>query len=290
MELKLPKDYKYIAAFLTMRCNLNCSFCLNNLEKSKGFNRTSFKEMSGKEWVEALNRLKTPPNVPITFSGGEPMLHPDFIYIINNLKPSLNIDILTNFYNKRLVDKFIKQVDPIRVSRPAPYPSIRVSYHPAQMDPKILIENVKRAQDAGFSIGIFSVLYPSSEQLSAIVQMQFLCKEAGIDFRVKDFTGSYKGEIYGDYSKYPDSYSGKPRKCKCKTSELIVGPNGNVYKCHRNLYKEEFPLGSLLDKKFIVKSEYRNCSRYGECHPCDVKCKTSYKQKLGHTSVEIKVV
>ena len=95
-KIKIPKDYKYICAFLTMRCNLNCSFCLNSIDKNKDFNRTKFKELSGKEWVDALNRIKSRKDIPITFSGGEPFLYKDFIYILNNIKPELNINILTN--------------------------------------------------------------------------------------------------------------------------------------------------------------------------------------------------
>lgn len=287
MKIKIPQTYKYIAVFLTMKCNLNCSFCLNNLDGK--LDRNKFKEISGEKWVEALNKIESRPEVPITFSGGEPMLHPDFVYIINNLKPSLNIDILTNFYYKKAVDKFITKVNPKRIQRNSPYPSIRISYHPEQMNAEKLIKNVKRAQENGFSIGIFSVLYPNSNQLEAIVKMQFMCRKEGIDFRIKDFTGVYKGELYGNYSKYPSAvFSKEIKSCLCKTSEFLIGPDGNVYKCHRDLYKEEFSIGNITDKNFKIKSKFRECNRYGECHPCDIKVKTDYKQELGHTSVKIK--
>jgi hypothetical protein len=289
MEIKIPPNYKYIAAFLSMKCNLDCSFCLNRL--GTDINRGRFKEISGEEWVNALNKIESRPDVPITFSGGEPTIHPDFIYIINNLKPSLNVDILTNFSYRKAVDKFIANVNPKRVKRDSPYPSIRVSYHPEQMNPEELIGNVRRAQDAGFSIGIFSVLYPSSSQLESIVQMQFRCKKDGIDFRVKDFTGEYKGELYGNYSKYPGAVLSKDRKsCICKPSELLLGPNGNAYRCHRDLYKEESPFGNITNPSFQIKDEFRNCTNYGECHPCDVKVKTNHKQELGYTSVDIRDV
>ncbi len=286
----IPENYKYIATFLSMRCNLNCSFCLNSLDKSKEFNRLKFKELIGEQWVEALNRIQSRPEVPITFSGGEPFLHPDFIYIINNLKKDLNIDILTNLSYLNAVEKFLEQIDPNRIKRNAPYASIRVSYHPEQMgDGEKLIETVKKLKDKGFSIGIWAVQYPSQQQLQAITQMQFRCRDADIDFRLKDFTGTYKEELYGDYSKYPDSVmQEKTKYCLCKIPELIIGPNGNVYKCHKNLYEEEFPIGNLLDPNFELKEEFRICNKYGQCHPCDVKLKTNYKQELGKTSAEIK--
>lgn len=291
-QIEIPEEYTYVSAFLTMRCNLNCSFCLNSIDKSRDFNRSKFKELSGEQWVKALNRLKSRPDLPITFSGGEPFLHPDFIYILNNLKTDLKIDILTNLnWGEAGIQKFIREVNPERIKRDAPYASIRVSYHPEQMgDGAKLVESVKKLQDAGFSIGIWSVLYPNPEQLSAINQMQFLCKKHGIDFRLKEYTGRYKGELYGNYSKYPGAiFNNDLKKCQCKTSELLIGPNGNVYKCHRDTFNEEFPLGNITAPDFKIESKYRECSKYGECHPCDVKVKTNYKQELGHTSVDIKI-
>jgi len=286
--IKIPENYKYICAFLTMNCNLNCDFCLNAFNKS--FNRTGFKQISGEEWVKALNKIESKPDVPITLSGGEPFMHKDFIHIINNLKPELNVDILTNLHwGEEGIKKFINNVDPKRIKRDSPYASIRVSYHPEQMNARKLVEDVKKLQDAGFDIGVWSVLYPSPEQLSKINQMQFICKEAGVEFRVKEFTGDYKGETYGDYSKYPRATNNNILKsCLCKTTELLIGPDGKVYRCHRDLYEEEFPVGNILNDNFQVEPVHRKCIKFGQCHPCDVKVKTNHKQQLGHTSVDIK--
>lgn len=293
-DVNLPEEYKYVCAFLTMRCNLNCIFCLNSLDKSKEFNRNKFKEISGEQWVKALNKIESRPGVPITFSGGEPFLYKDFIYIINNLKPELNIDILTNLYpnseiHKKRLEQFVNEVNPNRIKRDSPYASIRVSYHPEQMDAQTLVNSVKYYKDAGFSIGIWSVLYPTPEQLSAINQMQFRCRDAGIDFRLKEYTGTYEGKLYGNYSRYPGAVFNKNLKeCLCKTSELLISPEGDVYKCHRDLFKEEFSVGNINDSDFQIKNDFKECNKYGQCHPCDVKVKTDYKQQLGHTSVEIR--
>jgi len=285
--IKIPENYTYISAFLTMRCNLSCSFCLNAFDKN--FDRKR-EEISGEEWIKGLNRIVSRPDVPITLTGGEPSLHKDFIYIINKLKPELNIDILTNLqWGKNGIDKFIQEVNPERLKRNSPYASIRVSYHPEQMgNGKKLVKNARRLKNAGFNVGIWGVLYPSPIQLSAINQMQFICKDAGIEFRVKEFTGEYKGEMYGNYSKYPGAVNGKLGSCLCKTSELLIGPNGDVYRCHRDLCAEEFPLGNITDTNFQIIDTFKQCDKYGQCHPCDVKVKTNYKQELGHTSVEIK--
>jgi len=298
--IQIPDSYKYIGVFLTMRCNLKCSFCLNHLSNRREPNKKKFNELSGKEWIRSLNRIVSRPEVPVTFSGGEPYLHPDFIEIIKGLKPDLNIDILTNLHwGKKGIDRFIEEIDPARINRNLPYPAIRVSYHPEQMgDGEDLVINAKRLQNAGFSIGIYSVQYPSPSQLESITQMQFLCRSEGIDFRVKDFTGKYEGVddfgrpfsiTYGNYSKYPGSvFQPTTQSCLCRTSELLIGPNGDVYKCHRDLYNGEFPIGNIKNPAFKVNYKFRECGKYGNCHPCDVKVKTNHKQEVGHTSVEIK--
>ena len=296
----IPKTYKYISAFISMKCNLECSFCLNKFDEN--FNRKRFNELSGKEWVDALNKIESRPEVPITFSGGEPFLHKDLTYIINNLKPELNIDILTNlFFSDKILDKFISKVDPNRVKRDSLYASIRVSYHPEQMgDGEMLIERVSKLQKAGFSVGVWSVQYPGPRELEAITQMQFRCKNERIDFRLKDFTGLYKGKddlnrpfsiLYGNYSKYPHSVFQKDTKsCQCKTSELLIGPGGDAYRCHRDLYAKEFSIGNITRPDFQIADDFKFCNKYGQCHPCDVKVKTDSKQRLGNTSVEIKDV
>jgi len=288
--LKIPETYKYISAFLTYRCNLKCSFCLNAFDEK--FERSKqLEELAGEEWVKALNRIESRPEVPITFSGGEPFLHKDFLCIINNLRKDLNIDILTNLqWGEKGLEQFISEVKPERLRRNSPYASIRVSYHPEQMgNGAELVRNVKKLQDAGFSIGIWAVLYPSPEQLSAINQMQFRCKDAEIEFRLKEYTGAYKGEMYGDYSKYPKATVHEFReKVLCKTTELLMGFDGKVYRCHSDAYSKENPIGNITDPNFEIQDIFRECGKFGFCHPCDVKVKTDHRQKLGHTSVEIK--
>ncbi|MFH1326499.1 MAG: radical SAM protein [archaeon] len=287
----LGNDVMAISTFLTFRCNLNCSYCLNKFNPS--FSRLNSNELTGEEWVKGLNRFVSRPGVPITFTGGEPGLHKDFIHIINNLKSDTEIDILTNLkWGEQKISKFISEINPNRIKRDVPYPSIRVSYHPEQMgDGSELVASAKKLQDAGFSIGIFSVLYPSPDPLAAIIQMQFKCANQGILFRLKDFTGKYGGETYGNFSTYPDAcFQEKTKKVLCKTPEIYIGPNGDVYRCHRDLYVKEFALGNILDPNFNFVPQFMLCNNYGKCEPCDVKDKTSTDQKSIRTVAEIKKI
>lgn len=276
----IPKTYNYIAAFLTLACNYRCSYCINYF-RAKRFPRG---EMSGKDWVKGINRIVSREDLPVTLQGGEPTLHRDFFYIINHIKPDLRIDILTNLrFN---VDEFIGNIDPERLKRKAPYASIRVSFHPEVMELEETIRKTLRLLDAGFSIGVWGILHPQQKDL--ILKAQKRCRELGIDFRTKEFLGTYKGKLYGTYL-YDDACIGIDHKrVLCKTTELIIGPNGDTYRCHSDLYRGRKPIGNLLDPNFKIDNEYRICDFYGHCNPCDIKIKTNRFQHFGHTSVTIK--
>ncbi len=280
-RIHLSKRYNYIACFLTLDCNLGCHYCINYFGGAGKFKR---KIISGEKWVEGLNRIVCSRDLPVTLQGGEPSLHKDFIWIIKNIRPDLNIDILTNLCFD--VDEIIKNIDHLRLHRDAPYPNIRVSYHPYYMDLDELIRKVLKLQKVGFSIGIFGILHPEFEQ--EILEVQEKCRNLGIDFRTKEFLREYNGQIYGTYL-YPEAVgNGKRKRCLCRTSELIIGPNGNVYRCHHDLYKDFSPIGNLLDRNFEIEDIFRECNQFGDCNPCDIKIKTNRFQVHGHTSVEIK--
>lgn len=280
-RLYLPRRYNYIACFLTLDCNFNCDYCINWFGDRKKYKKTN---ISAKEWIAGLNRLVCPSDLPVTIQGGEPSTHPDFIRIIKNIRNDLNIDILTNLSFE--VEEFIENVNPVRLRREAPYPSIRVSYHPPYADLDVLIAKVLKMQRAGFSIGIFGILHPAFEQ--DILRAQRRCLDLGIDFRTKEFLGTFKGRIYGTYL-YPEAVGGiRQKSCFCRTSELIIGPEGNIYRCHHDLY-EDFPaIGNFLDPDFEITDIFRECSRFGECNPCDMKIKTDRFQVYGYTAVEVK--
>jgi len=279
-EIVIPKTYNYIAAFLTLKCNYRCSYCINYFGSSN-FNG---KSISGKEWIKALNRITPRNDLPITLQGGEPSLHKDFIYIINNLKPELKLDMPTNIQFD--VDEFIRAVKPERFKRNAPYASIRVSFHPEVMRLDKTLAKVLKMRDAGFSIGIWGVTHPVYKDI--ILRAQDKAKAIGIDFRTKEFLGDYENSLFGTY-KYEMAVNRKFKKtCLCKTTEFIVGPTGDIYRCHSDLYEDRKSMESILDPEFQLQDVFRPCNQFGHCNPCDVKIKTNRLQEFGHTSVEIK--
>lgn len=275
----VPAGFNYIAAFLTFACNLRCSYCINRFGDLLPVKRM----MTGHEWVRGLNRIVARPDLPITLQGGEPTLHADFYSVIAGIRPELNIDLLTNLEFD--IGRFMKHISPERLKRDAPYASIRVSFHPEAMKIEALAVKVLTLLNAGYSIGIWGVEHPNCSQ--EIAMAREYCISLGIDFRTKEFLGEYEGELYGQY-KYPGACDRSFRKkVKCRTTELLVGPSGDIYRCHSDLYEGREPIGHVLDPLFVIDTEFRLCENFGHCNPCDVKVKTNRFQEFGHTSVEI---
>jgi len=277
--IRLPENYSYIAVFLTFACPYGCSYCINRFGEAD-YRR---KIISGKDWVRALGRIEA-RDVPITLSGGEPSSHPDFIYIINYLPRHLDIDILTNLSFD--LDEFIEKIDPERLRRDAPYASIRASYHPEVMGLRETIDKTLKLIKAGFSIGLYGVLHPVQEV--HILEAQKRCQDLGIDFRTKPFLGYYQGRLYGQY-RYEGACSKKFRKkVLCRISELIIGTEASVYRCHHDLYEGKEPVGNIIEEDFEIEDEFRECDDFGFCNPCDVKVKNNRLQQFGHTSTEMR--
>jgi len=280
-EVIVPKELTYIGAFLTFHCGYRCSYCLN-----RHGSLTHCKELSAADWIEGFNRLRIEREwmVPVTLQGGEPSLHTGFTEIINGLRDDFYIDLLTNL--DFTVDNFMECVSPGRLQRDVPYASIRVTHHPEFAETKDLLAKIVKLQLKGYSIGLYEVAHP----LLDWNYVKELCKHLKIDFRIKEFLGRYEDKVYGEY-KYPEAIDNPCNPLKpvlCKTTELLVAPNGNLHRCHRDLYLGENPLGNLMDSNLKIEFKFRKCDRYGECHPCDGKIKTNRFQHPGVCSIEIK--
>jgi len=246
------------------------------------------RHLTADEWIKAADRLVLRDDLPLTLQGGEPTLHKGFYDIVNKVKESIKMDLLTNMHFD--TDEFIKNVPVWRFTRKAPYASIRASYHPGQNNIDELIKKTFKLQDAGFRVGIYSLSSPDVKTKEHVEAVRARCLKDGIDFRYKEFLGEWDGKLHGMF-KYDGSVMGRDtRWCECRTTELIVDPAGHVYKCHADLYKGRSPIEHILDEDFNGESlrEFRPCDKYGDCNPCDVKVKTNRFQIFGHTSVEIR--
>jgi len=284
-ELIIPPNTDYIGIYLTNRCFLKCSYCITNYN-DQYINTGLLNELKPSEWINALNRLKLPPGIPLTFQGGEPFMYKGIWEILENVHHK--IDILTALPPHVKSEQF-RQLSTLNWNkRDAPYPTIRVSFHKDQNDYKILIARIKELQEF-LNIGLYHIDHPAYPEV--IDEIREYAQRQGVEFRTKVFLGEWGGKVSATY-KYEDACDGRVRRkhVLCKNSVLPIGPDGFIYRCHSDLYakRNDVALGNIMDPDLRIEHKYRHCAYYGTCIPCDVKVKTNHLQIDGYTSVNIR--
>lgn len=257
--LILPGDLNYIAVFLTLDCNLNCAYCINDPEQA-GQRRALFHDpqtaLPPQDWVRGLARIPFCADLPVTLQGGEPMLYwgsKGLGEILAGLPHYF--DLLTNF--ALAPERFVRALNgqQSKLQRDAPYPSIRVSYHPEEMERawkgrgfEELVERCAALADFGFrvspvkaesDVGVYMVAHPDN----AVTARMRAAYEGRVPFETKEFLGMHQGRLYGSYL-YPFSTNlvaagihPRPLRCECRTSELLLDPLGFAWGCHYYLYE-----------------------------------------------------
>ena len=287
-EVLLPLQTDYVGVYLTNRCFLKCSYCLTNINEPF-INRSAGVELDPVSWIQGLNRLRVPEGVPLTLQGGEPFLYPGIWELLSHIQHK--VDILTALPPQVTVERFRKLGSLDWNRRVSPYPTIRVSFHQGQNDPRVLIRRIKELQEeCGLSIGLYHIDHPAYKELIQSVRAE--ARAEGIEFRTKAFLGAYQGKMYGEY-KYPEACQGKGvlrENVWCRNTVFPIGPDGSIYKCHADLYavRSHLALGNIRDEALQLKHQHRACSFYGLCSPCDIKVKTNHLQQFGYTSVDIR--
>lgn len=277
----IPNDINYIEMYFTLRCNLGCDYCIN---KASGIIRNR-KEMSAIDFANNINRFHFNNN-PLTIGGGEPTIRDDFYDFVKNLRKDIKIDLLTNLSFD--LNNFIKNIKPNRFYSSelnnSAYKSIRVSYHPQYMNPYELIDKAKKIQKHGYAIGIFGINHPLS--MESNIQMAEIARKNGIYFFIKDFLGYYENYLLGFFHD-KDGLDGIEKKCKCRTKEILISPDGKIHRCHRDLYNDEFQIGKISDENLKIEYIMRDCNKFGLCNPCDLKIKANRFLQMGSQSTEI---
>jgi len=282
-RVKIPERFNYAEMYLTLRCNFKCPYCINNND-GRGIKTRRRKEINAEQWANALNKIQF-GKIPLTIGGGEPTLHAGFFELLDRLRPDIKVDLLTNLQFD--IGEFMKRTRPERFtmsSAPA-YRAIRVSYHVGQSSPIDLIEKVEKLQERGYSVGIFGLDIP--QFVNENMRLMEMAVDKRIFFFPKNFLGVWNGQLYGTY-KYPSGLSGKREEVSCRTREILVDPSGEIYRCHRDLYKAENPVGNILNPELKIEDQFRPCANFGECNPCDVKLKTNFY--LDGVSCQVEII
>lgn len=288
-QLTLPETLNYIGLFLTLECNLNCVYCIN--DPSQTGQREIFfpiqaksvrKGLTPEEWARGLNRLPFKPDLPITLQGGEPMLYwgGKGLGLLLEQTPHY-FDLLTNLAIKP--DVFVRNLNgqQAKLMRDAPYPSIRVSYHADEMNRvwagrgfAELVDRCSALSDFGFrvspnkaesDVGIYMVAHPDNIETPEMTALYM----NRVPFETKEFLGVHNGELFGHYL-YPFSIDllfrnihPVPLACECRTTELLLDPYGFVWGCHYYLYQVWATGGGPLKEFLALESKDFRYTQYG---------------------------
>lgn len=285
--LDLPDALNYVGVFLTLDCNLNCAYCINDPEQSgdraKVFRIHRQRELTPEQWARGLARIPFRNDLPLTLQGGEPMLYQKGEGVGRLLEALPHyFDLLTNLTLKPEAFSNALRGQHAKLKRDAPYPSIRVSFHGDEMNRiwknrgfEELVDRCEGLGRFGFDVspvkkdsdvGIYMVAHPDNPSFEALAPIA-----AGrVPFETKEFLGVHQGKLYGHY-RYPHSTDlvvrgihPRPLECECRTSELLLDPLGFVWGCHLYLYETWKAGGMQTEFDRLQAVDFRLKAHYGE--------------------------
>lgn len=107
------QGHKMLNIYLTNACNLNCTHCFMRAGKRLK------NELEKEDWIRVLTEFQTYGGKAVTFTGGEPLMNPDFVDIIETaFQLGLQITVLTNglLWNEELIDRLSPMLAEVQIS------------------------------------------------------------------------------------------------------------------------------------------------------------------------------
>ncbi len=107
------QGYKMLNIYLTNACNLNCPHCFMKAGKRLA------NELTKEEWIGVLTEFKECGGKAVTFTGGEPLLHPGFSAIVESAHQlGLQVTVLTNgiLWTDELIDRLSPMLVEVQMS------------------------------------------------------------------------------------------------------------------------------------------------------------------------------
>lgn len=232
-----------VRVYLTLRCNLQCEYCVNN-HVDGGVHLREYTLLTPKEWLHLLHTLDR----DIIITGGEPFLYTGLKEIIQGLKAHYKITIYSNLMVPLPSDiSWLKRKGL----------TIYGSYHPGQRLESSFIKNVQALQHEGVHFTLHAINTQGRDQLAKILGEQL----AGQDLKVT--IDEDQRELF------PCSSKQYRKRVLCRKSIILIAPDGYRYPCVSRLVRRTEPLENLLKEPFTTEWQSVECPDYGFCAPCD---------------------
>lgn len=226
----------YAEIKLTERCNFSCHYCFQLSKRTDQLKDIDFEHLAN-----FINKLE---NWELCLTGGEPLLHPNFIQLAKLIVEKNYLSINTNLSHPSIVDDIITHITPDRVH------DIFVSSHFLERKKrkleKQLIVDMMRLKESGFPVRANFVLHPELFDDFLTLFAQF--SQLGLTLFPKPFKGICQGK------EYPHAYTDEERKvfqqhkgsyhfqkrqvfsfkgnpCGAGTRLLSIEPDGSIHRC-----------------------------------------------------------
>lgn len=251
------------------------------------------------------NRQNKPLNLPklmrevasmgskaVVFSGGEPLVHKDFLPGVLAGSSAMDVGIITN--GQLLIPELTQAVKPrlspqswVRISLNADGPEMHEKYHRVSGKYEVIINNIKALVDAPGNVTIGIAFNTSPWTINGMVRATEIAKSLGVNYiqfrpfialvqhdedmseemlqrsletckRLED--ESFKVIVSTDKYDQTRCFGTNYSRCHAQQfASMVIAANGRVYVCCYGSYLEKFCLGdtNVDDLASIWKSDRR---------------------------------
>lgn len=253
--------------YLTARCNFACDYCIQKPGMVPGERRRPwgrYDELTGRQWVEALNAYPVRPEHPLILTGGEPSLHKDFDFIASRLE-GYPLDMTSNLTFD--IDRLAREMR----AHGKVFATSFHTYHPKFMTPERFVEQAERLRDSGIvEKPVFSMVnlerfphFRDEEHDRNVARLMELADRRGLLYQFNEFRGPHMGAPYDRSAK---------RCIECTSAWVNFAPDGEIYNCQYHLTERRNSFGNVTRieeaRPLPPFGTFFPCSDFGFCDPC----------------------
>lgn len=256
-----------ISIAITHRCNLKCIHCMVDAEFGGG-NEDYFNTQTMCSFLDKIIAVN-PRSIALT--GGEPMLRPDFLTILEYLRNNYNgvITLMTNgtLFTPDNVDAIISRVNSIDISLDGADKQSCAVIRGQGVFEKV-VSNIKLLKSKGFNkINISMVLSNNNArytkqffELNKSLETTPILRALSYDGRAKDNKDTIDNTFtIEQIPQGMENDTAESRSCCCTAgyNQLTIEANGDIFPC--NLFvTPEFKLGNMNEIENLSMAFYTN--------------------------------
>jgi MoaA/NifB/PqqE/SkfB family radical SAM enzyme len=261
------KEIHVWVAYLTARCNFACDYCIQKPQMVPGQKRKPwgrYQELTGAQWVDALNAFPVRPEHPLILTGGEPSLHKDFAFIASRLE-GYALDMTSNLTFD--IDAVAREMR----AHGKQFVTSFHTYHPKFIAPEKWLDQAERLRDSGLvKAPTFSMVnlerfphFRDDEHDRNLAKLVQLADRRGLLYQFNEFRGTHMGAPYERAGKH---------SIECTSAWVNIDPEGAIYNCQYHLTERKNAFGNVTAiaqcRPLPAMGEWFACSDFGHCDPC----------------------